>query len=75
MKRVGQGQIAKVYHAYASGCRTTAEVSALTGLALKTCAAYTARLIERGRLECTGLAPLRAKGGHARWYEPVGRQR
>jgi hypothetical protein len=69
--RVGNGEIVQVYAAYVSGCRTTPEVSALTGISVKRCSAHTWRLIERGRLKCTGLAPVEKNGGKPRFYEPI----
>lgn len=73
MKRVGGGQISRVYRSYLGGSRTTLEVSLHTGLPLKHCSAYTRALIGLGRLRCAGFAPDQEHrvGRKALWYEPV----
>jgi hypothetical protein len=56
-------QIDRVLEAYRSGCQTTKQVSEQTGLALKTCSAYTSVLVAEGLLvDC----------GTAKRWSPVG---
>ena len=75
MGDVGKGEIDRVMRAYRQGSRSTAEVSAVTGLSVKVCGAYTNQLVKVGRLRRGGAVPGQVGGlGRGRlflWYEPV----
>lgn len=65
-------EIRRVYQAYLSGCKTSAEVSAITGLTLKRCSAYSYALVERRLIRKAGFAPRNGeRGARCCWYELV----
>ncbi len=65
-------QEAKVFAAFVAGSRTTAEVSAITGLSRKHCSAHARALVARGLLSDRGpVYRALGNGPPSHWYEPV----
>ena len=63
----------RVLDAYRSGCRSTIEVAARTGIRRSNCSAFTQRLLDAGLLRRTGYAPRQfGAGKRPVLYEFVG---